>query len=170
MLRIDLGRLDREGTVALDASVPPDDPMFMGLEFEFDGPLRIEVQASQAGTGEIVVRGRMSARLERECRRCLKDVTDRLNHDVTMVFADEDDLGSEDNGDVRPFDADAAELDVTEAVREEIVLAIDPFIVCEPECKGLCPTCGANLNQESCACVRDETDPRWEALRALKEE
>ena len=170
MLRIDLGRLDREGTVALDVSVPPDDPMFSGLDLGFAGPVRMELRASPAGSGEIVVQGRVHALLERECRRCLEPVSGELDEEVTLVFADADDLDPEGSGDMYAFDADAAELDVTEAMREELILSIDPFIVCEPECKGLCPMCGTNLNESSCTCVREESDPRWGALRALKEE
>jgi uncharacterized protein len=75
-----------------------------------------------------------------------------------------------EDGDARVFEARAPKLDLSEPVREEVVLAIDPYVVCDPECKGLCPRCGANLNVEVCGCSFDEPDPRWDALRALKEE
>lgn len=170
MLRLDLSLLDRDGSVALEAEVPSDAPLWNGAEFAFDGPVRVGLRAISSGSGEVVVRGKLAGRLRRECRRCLEPVTDVLDEDVTMVFVASGDPEAEDDGDVRLYDPDAAELDLTDAVREEVVLAIDPYVVCDPECRGLCPMCGVNLNEESCGCVRTEADPRWDALRALKEE
>ncbi|MGB1779712.1 MAG: DUF177 domain-containing protein, partial [Longimicrobiales bacterium] len=59
---------------------------------------------------------------------------------------------------------------LSKAVREEMILAVNPYVVCEPECRGLCPKCGANLNEGACDCTDDEVDPRWAALRDLKSE
>ena len=87
-----------------------------------------------------------------------------------MVFAASDLPGVVEDGDARVYDAGAAELDLKEAVREELILAIDPFVVCDPECKGLCPKCGVNRNTDSCDCTTDEPDPRWDALRSLQNE
>ncbi|HKJ02985.1 MAG TPA: DUF177 domain-containing protein, partial [Longimicrobiales bacterium] len=78
--------------------------------------------------------------------------------------------GAEEDGDVRLFDDHVPELDLSDSVREEILLAVDLFVVCDPECRGLCPQCGVNRNVETCSCTTDESDPRWDALRALKEE
>ena len=67
--------------------------------------------------------------------------------------------------------ARARELDLGEAIREELILDLDPFVLCDPECKGLCPKCGVNRNQQTCECVDEELDPRWDVLRrALKNE
>ncbi|MGD8322587.1 MAG: DUF177 domain-containing protein [Gemmatimonadota bacterium] len=118
----------------------------------------------------MVVRGSLEAGLVQECRRCLEPVSGRFAEDVTMVFLPSGVPGVEEDGDVRLFDARSGELDLSEAVREEIVLALDPYVVCDPECKGLCPQCGTNLNRETCSCTTTEADPRWDALRALKEE
>lgn len=170
MLRLDLARLGREGSAQVDARIPPDDPLWEGLEATFGGPVEVRLRAAHAGSGEIVVRGTVQASLQQECRRCLEPVPGSLEEELTMVFVPSDSPGAEDDGDVRVFDADSAELDLSEPVREEVVLAIDLFVVCDPDCKGLCPRCGANRNTESCSCTLDEPDPRWDALRALKEE
>jgi uncharacterized protein len=58
-------------------------------------------------------------------------------------------------------------LDMTEAVRQYQVLAAPMQPLCRPDCAGLCPVCGQNLNESSCACPRDEYDPRWSALAKL---
>jgi uncharacterized protein len=57
-------------------------------------------------------------------------------------------------------------VDLAFALREELILAVPPFVECRPDCKGLCPRCGANLNDGPCDCP-PRSDPRWDALRGL---
>ena len=170
MLRLDLTRLEREGSIQIEARIPPDDPLWSDTEVTFAGPVQVRVRASRAGSGEIVVRGTMEAPLHQECRRCLERVPGALSEEVTLVFLPVTEPGMEDDGETHLFEEGAGELDLGEALREEVILAIDPYVVCRPECKGLCPRCGANLNVETCDCTTEELDPRWNALRALKEE
>lgn len=171
MLRLDLARLDRERSVRVEAQVPADDPLWQDVEATtFEGPVEVRLRATTAGSGEVVVRGSVEADVRRECRRCLEPVPGRLEQELTMVFLPSDAPGVEEDSEARVFDARAAELDLSEAVREEVLLGIDPYVVCDPECKGLCPRCGANRNVEECACKEEEADPRWDALRALKKE
>jgi len=58
-------------------------------------------------------------------------------------------------------------LDLTEAVRQYRVLAAPMQPLCRPDCAGLCPVCGQNLNESPCACPRDEYDVRWSTLAKL---
>ena len=62
----------------------------------------------------------------------------------------------------------APEINLAGLLWEEFVLALPVRPLCKPDCKGLCPDCGKNLNEGSCSCVRDEGDPRLAALRGLK--
>ena len=168
MLRVDLGRLAREGSTLVEASVPADDGLWKDTGIDWDGPVEVRLRASYAGTGEVVARGSVRGRIVQECRRCLQPVRSDFGHDVTVVFAsgegDEDQLA----GDTFAFDPGAGFLDLGGAVREEVMLAVNRYVVCGPDCSGLCPRCGANLNEGACGCAEDEVDPRWEALRALK--
>jgi uncharacterized protein len=59
------------------------------------------------------------------------------------------------------------QLDLNQLVREQIVLNFPEQVFCEPDCKGLCPKCGANRNLIDCNCDLEETDPRWAALKNL---
>lgn len=170
MLRLDLARLDKEGSIRVEAQVPADDPLWEDMEVSFAGPVDVRLRASTAGSGEVVVRGSVEADLRQECRRCLEPVTGRLEQELTMVFLPADTPGIEDDSEARVFDGRAVALDLSEPVREEVILAIDPYVVCDPECKGLCPVCGTNRNHEACDCRTEELDPRWDALRGLKEE
>jgi uncharacterized protein len=171
MLKVDLARLEREGRLRVDAEIPADDPLWEGTELTFDGPLRVVAEASVAGSGEVVVRGRLEGTLARKCRRCLDLVEQSVDQDVTLVWAPRDELDPE-GGDLetRPLDLSAMEVDLASALREELVLTTDRWVVCDSACLGLCPRCGANQNVEECDCTLEEPDPRWEALRALKHE
>lgn len=170
MLRLDLARLDREGSVLVEARIPSDDPMWEGLGFSVRDSAQVRLNASIAGTGEIVVRGNVVMSFVQDCRRCLEPVSEETTTDVTMVFLPSDIPGVEDDGAARVFDAKASELDLIVPVCEELALGIDLYVICDPECKGLCPRCGVNLNTDSCACIVGEVDSRWDALRALKKE
>ena len=71
---------------------------------------------------------------------------------------------------VRPLPERAGELELLDAIREEMVLSQPLLALCRTDCKGLCPQCGTNLNESSCQCSTEEDDPRWDTLRALKKE
>lgn len=58
-------------------------------------------------------------------------------------------------------------LDLTEAIRQYAIMAIPMKPLCRKDCAGLCPTCGANLNQASCNCPPKPADPRWSELSRL---
>jgi uncharacterized protein len=170
MLRLDLGRLEREGSVQIRAELPAEDPLWEGSGLAFAGPLAVNLRAQAAGSGEVVVRGQVEGVVKSECRRCLDPVRTEVKEDLTLVYAPEDLLSGEES-DVRPIPARARELDLGEAIREELILELDPFVLCDPECKGLCPKCGVNRNLQTCECVDEELDPRWDVLRrALKNE
>lgn len=168
MLRVDLGRLRREGSVLVEARVPRDDALWHESDLAWADEVDVRLTASFAGTGEVVVRGRIQGVLRQECRRCLEPVSVAFEDDVTMVFTSAH--VDEDDGDSYVFEAEGSDLDLSSAVREEVILAIDPYVVCDPGCKGLCARCGVNLNEGACDCMDEEADPRWEALRVLKSE
>ena len=58
-------------------------------------------------------------------------------------------------------------IDISEDVRQTILLAVPLKLLCRDDCRGLCAGCGANLNTEACRCEAADTDPRWDSLRSL---
>jgi uncharacterized protein len=122
---------------------------------------------------DIRVRGRLSAKLELQCARCLEPILQDVNREFELLY--------------RPLGVDAGrdELSVTDAeaeigyyqgegvlledvLREQVLLALPLKITCREDCKGLCPQCGKNLNQERCSCSATTGDPRWEALKGIR--
>lgn len=168
MLRVDLGQLGREGAVDVEAGIASDHELWKDTDLVWDGDVSVRLRASFAGTGEVVVRGTAAGTLKQDCRRCLEPVLAEMDEELTMVFVSEAD--EEEDGGAYPLEPIGDELDLSEAVREELVLAMNPFVVCKPECRGLCPRCGQDLNVGTCECTVEEPDPRWAALRELKSE
>jgi uncharacterized protein len=149
---IDLRSLSHE-----EKSFDGEDPAsILGLESAPDvraeTPVRYRLTACLIGR-ELIVRGRLDTQVSLQCSRCAEFFT-RDVKGVPVEYAAEMPAGVES-------------ADLTDEMRETILLAFPSFPVCRESCKGLCAQCGANLNQESCAC-RPPTESRWDALGGLK--
>ena len=101
-----------------------------------------------------VVRGRIEYQKSFTCDRCLTQATKNLTHE----FAEEFDKSEA----VEDF------IDVTELLRDELIAAQPMKNLCKADCKGLCPVCGANLNDGDCECDKFIVDPRLAALKDFK--
>lgn len=128
--------------------------------------------------------GGTRVRLSAPCSRCLAtvEVEVPVEFELTLVPSDEyagDARDERDAGDRKlagSFDPDDAEeesysgkvIDLDPIVREQLLLALPGYPLCKESCKGLCPACGANLNDRECGCDRHVPDPRWAALRNVK--
>ena len=144
-------------------TLEPDDPIWEDADQRPAGPITVEGRLSPAGQSRFYLSGRMSGKVAMECRRCLTDVTEEVNDELHAVFAPTGDTEVEDP-DVFEFDPQARELDLRPAVRESWLLAVPTFAECREDCKGLCPSCGADLNEGECSC-EPARDSRWDALR-----
>lgn len=171
MFRINLADLQRTGSLRVEREIPPDDPIWEGLDLRFDGPVRVDAKVARTSAGQVLVEGQLQAALAHECRRCLEPVTRGIEQRFEILWSTPDPRSPDPapGEEVRVLEPGAAEVDLGEAIREEILLAAPPFVVCADDCRGLCPRCGANLNEERCECVTDEPDPRWDVLRALNQ-
>lgn len=98
------------------------------------------------------------------CNRCLAETRKELSHSISHVLVNKLN-DEEDFDDYIVVEGDTLDLD--ELIYSDIILLTPPKYVCSEDCKGLCPTCGENLNEGDCACEKQHTDPRLEALRQL---
>ncbi len=124
------------------------------------------------------------AELSVPCGRCLTPVAIDLPVDFELTLVPEDEyqdparLQGEDRkgpvaGSFDPRDAEeevyaGKVIDLDPLVREQLVLSLPAYPVCREACTGLCPVCGANLNERECGCDRHVPDPRWAGLKNLK--
>ena len=164
MLRIDLAAV-REGPVETAAEVAADDPLVKNSGVALASPLVVSGRLTTAGEGRYYWQARLETVVQAECRRCLAPAQVSLAQSLGLVFVAEDDARGDDDCYVVPRRATV--LDLSEAVREELILAVPQYVECRDDCRGLCPRCGADLNLGPCGC-QPETDPRWAALTKLR--
>lgn len=96
------------------------------------------------------------------CDRCAEEIKKDFSIDVNKIIVEE--LQNIDNDDYILVDNQLLNLD--ELVNEEVSLTLPSKMLCDDDCKGLCPKCGTNLNVNKCDCKGD-IDPRMEALLQL---
>jgi len=164
MLRIDLAEV-RAGPVETAGQIEQSHPIFADGEVMLAAPVTVRGRLSSAGEGKYFWRASVGTVLRLECRRCLSPVDVPFEQLLDLLFATEDESLDDDVGCYVIPDR-AAVLDLRDAVREELVLSVPRYVECGPDCRGLCPRCGANLNAGPCEC-RPERDPRWAALSGL---
>lgn len=150
MLRVDFRAL-RQGPVETRAEIAPTDPLVQGLAVDLVGPLRVDGRLQETAEGEYYWRGRLTGAVRGSCRRCLVDVEEDIDAEVNALFSANPEAADDPN--VYPIPAQAAGIDLTEAVREELALAAPTYWLCREECAGLCPHCGADLNAGACGCT-----------------
>jgi len=164
MFRADLRELVR-GPVETRGEFLASDSLFAGLDFTLAGPVRVTGRLQPAGEGRFYWHAKVAARVSETCRRCLEPVQVPVETDIAALFTQDPD--ALDDPDSYPVPPDATNVDVTPAVREELILAVPQYVVCRDDCRGLCPSCGHDLNAGPCGCA-PATDLRWKALAALK--
>ena len=142
-----------ESAEILDLPVDADPPLAAA------GDIAYHLSAVMAGA-DLIVTGSASVPLATVCARCLDDIRVPITvKDLCFHFEKVRDL----------------EVDLTDDVREELLLAVPSCFYCSPDCKGICPVCGANLNHASCDCDRTPSEPEpdpaapspWDQLDAL---
>lgn len=133
----------------------------VGADGASSAPVRLDLSRM---TGEgWSLRLRFEAELRGPCMRCLADAAPRFAVDVREV----DQPGGGDELD-SPYVA-GEELDLEAWANDALALALPAQIVCRPDCPGLCPVCGADLDEAGPEHHHDPApDPRWAALRELR--
>jgi len=125
------------------------------------------------GLAQIDIEGVIRTKAEFECTRCLQPVEKDFEIPFKASFVAPEDLTKEKEAELNEADLDVSvyedeKIDLTELVREQIILNLPEQIFCREECKGLCAKCGENRNLIDCKCEEKEIDPRWAALKNLK--
>ena len=149
----------------VDGLLAPDDSIWEADDVRPLEPLQVTGRLSSAGADRFYFSGRVMGLARVECRRCLIDVTVPVTQELHLIFAlaGDDEI---DDPDVYEIDPKMAELDLRPAVREEWLLSVPAFALCREDCRGLCPVCGADLNEDP-AHTHASTDARWDALRQI---
>ncbi len=118
--------------------------------------------------------GKLATEVEVACERCLEPVQQPVSREFELLYrpqgADktkEEAAVSKGETEISYYEGDGLLLE--DVLREQVLLAIPYRVLCQENCKGLCPTCGRNLNSGTCDCKDAQPDPRWNALGDLRE-
>jgi uncharacterized protein len=151
-LKIDVVRLKDEGETFEGVL---DDALY-ALNDRYLAPfagLRYTLFAQRIAS-ELLVRGKLEQDFTAACSRCGADFDFTVHVPDFLVSVE--------------VDENLEIADLTNDLRESIILALPTYPVCRDDCRGICAMCGQNLNTGSCSCVREDSDSRWDALDNLK--
>jgi uncharacterized protein len=161
----------------------------LGSEARFALPVVIDVEIVRSGE-EVFVSGKISGGLTLACSRCLEPAEKGFEESFRGVYLPEPESTEGPAGRARTgrepglareagsrmVDSESEEvfhhvngwLDLNPLLREQIVLCIPNRALCSEDCRGLCPSCGADLNAKACDCAESEGFTKFEKLRALR--
>jgi uncharacterized protein len=159
------------------ADIPPEGLRVAGAE-AFPRPFQdpswaldaVDLLVEREGD-DVLVTGRLEARVPQHCSRCLEPYVLRVAPEITArhvpgAAGEESELAADD------LETDVyhgGQVDLTALLETETTLALPMKPLCKPDCRGLCPVCGGNRNVTACACQERRDDPRWAKLKAWAE-
>jgi uncharacterized protein len=161
----DMRKLGRQPGSLLEQAVTVHAPSGLGAglaSVPAGSDIALDVRFEAVSEG-VLVTGSAIAPLGGECARCLDPLASSVEVSFTELYRYELDPEGDDEGLV----LDDGKLDLEQAFRDAVVLALPLSPLCRDDCPGLCATCGVRLADAGPSHVHDEVDPRWDALRGL---
>lgn len=158
MLKVSLGKdvstqfhFDESAESFFDETFTDDE--FFSDDERFIGKIEIDGEIVNDGTS-MIIRGKINCRKKFVCDRCLTSAEENQVHE----FDEEVDKAEIVDG----------MLDITELVKDTLIAAQPIQNLCKADCRGLCPTCGKNLNDGECECNKTKIDPRLAPMLKFK--
>ena len=150
-------------------------PTSEGEPFRVVSPVTLSFDVDRQEPGRYRVAGHLTGEIELECSRCLEPFTLPMATDFDLRYVPRTENVGEGEREVEEDDLATAfydddQIDLGHLIMEQFQLALPMKALCKEDCKGLCPTCGTNLNAGSCGCNVKWEDPRLAALKALRTE
>lgn len=162
-------------TVRFEVDIPAD-------EIDYETDLRQSSVLHAEGSaqllnhtlGEIRVQGKLAVTMQATCDRCLEAACFQIENPFDLIYLP---AHAASNGDDE-IDRNAIEvgyydgngLPLNDVLREVVLLALPMQLVCSEACKGICPVCGQNRNQQDCGCQPRAVDDRWSKLKNFRAE
>ena len=152
MIKFSVSRAEKE-VVFLEGNEPPS---FWALPendtYTPATPVSYELTVKSAA-GSILVTGRVSGTVSATCGRCLAPLEMEISNSGIELYYAKNEITDE-------------ELDITEDIRDELLIELPMNPLCDEDCKGLCPVCGINRNKKECHCIR-QGNLAWSALDSI---
>jgi uncharacterized protein len=170
-MNVDVCNVSRDGK-PLECSVPAEEFGEIRPGVRVAGMVTLSCVARRQGH-DVLVNGSASGEYGVACSRCLKEFGRKFEVAVEGTFVKAGEGHDDDAEDVPiwtgedSYEYDGIDIDVVPMIRDELILDTPVKFLCDSECKGLCPSCGADLDSESCSCERDDVDPRLAVLKDM---
>ena len=147
---------------------------FRSAEIKQIEPLEVMATAELLAS-QIRIEGNLETKIELVCARCLEPVVEEVSRTFDLFYAPVPkvekptiDQLKDDETEIGFYKGEG--LFLADVLREQLLLALPLKVICQSDCRGLCPNCGANLNHEECRCETHATDPRMAPLARLKQD
>lgn len=142
-------------------------PSEIGLESNFTKLVEVDVIVDKISR-QVHIKSDIRTTGVFSCDRCVEDFERPVAAECRMFYVyNEPDSRNYPQDEVRVIGPEAAFIDLSDDVRQMILLSIPLKLLCKEDCRGLCRQCGANRNVAACACKDDTIDARWHGLEGL---
>ena len=164
-MTIDVSGILKElgGRIEVNGEVEVGEFEFSGERYSLEAPFKVSGSISNNGKA-LVLTADVEAELCTRCARCLDEIIVDAGFSMEESFAQSESKIPEDD-EIIVFDGYTIERD--DIIEDNLIMNIEGRYLCDEDCKGLCPQCGANLNDGECGCNREFIDPRWSGLADL---
>lgn len=160
--------------IRIRKSYAPGTVDFRTGDFRQVEPLEVRATAELV-EGQIRVTGELHTRLELVCARCLEPVHEDIAREFDLFYRPLASMTKEEEECLKLDDTEIAFFEgqgmfLADVLAEQVLLALPMKAICRSDCRGLCPQCGVNLNNEECRCESHAADPRMAPLARLKQD
>ncbi|MDR0879909.1 MAG: YceD family protein [Clostridioides sp.] len=161
----------KKDKIELDFSENIESIVYNDDVYKLASPLSITGTISTTKQG-IYIDSNVDYTIVAPCSRCLKDVEVPLNYDVQGFLVEEEDFREDEFEDLDAFFYNGSDIELVELISQTLDFNLPTKVLCNESCKGLCYTCGADLNINECSCNKDTNDeehidPRLAKLKDL---
>lgn len=144
-----------------------EDVKTLGLKEPLFGNVNLKVRMDKSHS-QIVLNCTMAVNARFDCDRCGEEFTNELKSDFRLVYLFGQNPGESEAVNLYYLSPDEDKIDLRPDVVEYSVLSVPMKKLCKEDCRGLCPHCGVNLNNETCNCTKENINPVWAPLLKLK--
>lgn len=162
MIKINVAEIKKHliGSKTFQLNVEPAELDITAADLALKGKVQIEGALSNVGD-VLLLEAQLTAVVQRICSRCLQGFTAETSASVVEKYYPVGSVGVESDAYVYNTDI----VDITEPLRESLLLAEPLRVLCKEDCLGICPVCGADRNVRPCGCDTGTIDPRLAALK-----
>ncbi len=155
--------------IVIEKTYAPESLNFHGAEFRQGAPLEVSAVAELVGE-DICVRGSFQTLVEAVCDRCLEPVTLPVKREFDLTYRPVSTIAREEEMEVPKDELEVGfyhgeGIQLTDILVEQIILEFPMKVICRDDCRGLCPSCGADRNQGVCSCPQTQSVSPFAALR-----